>query len=176
MRATAACVVAVLLAAGASVFAGCGRTPGTLNNNNNQNNGSDRCPSGYVLVPGGTFTYGVDEEEIAHLDISWGPSMGPAHLVTLSSDFCMSQTEISVASYRACRNGGGCTGDGPWPMEQDPDCNYSDSDHTRDDHPVNCLTWRQARDYCQAQGGDLPSDAQWTRAAQGDDRRYYPLG
>jgi len=98
------------------------------------------------------------------------------YTATLTSDFCMGRTEVTVAAYRQCRSTGACTGEGPWPVEQDDRCNYSDTDQSRDDHPVNCVTYEEAREHCQAQGGDLPTEAQWSRAAQGDDRRVYPWG
>ncbi len=159
----------------ALVCAGCGDDDSAANNNN-QNNSSVLCPAGYIYVEGGTFTMGVDEEDIAHLDdADWWPTLGPAHTVTLSP-YCMSKTEISVAEYRSCRQSGQCTGEGPWPIAQDSRCNYSDTDASRDNHPVTCVIFAVAREYCQAQGGDLPSEAQWVRAAQGDDRRYYPWG
>jgi len=165
---------ALALLASLALAAGCSGSDTPLNNNNNT--ASDRCPAGYVLVPGGTFTMGVNAEEITDFDITWSPNMGPAHKVTLTSDFCMSKAEITVAQYRSCRSAGTCTGTGPVPMVQDAECNYSDTDTSRDNHPVSCLTWLQAREYCQAQGGDLGTNAQWTRAAQGDDRRFYPWG
>jgi len=166
---------ALVLTVGLALAAGCsgGDPP---QNNNNVNNTSDRCPAGYLLVPKGTFTMGVDAEDLAGLDITWSPEMGPAHRVTLTADFCMSKTEVTVAEYRQCRSTGACTGEGPWPVEQDDRCNFSETDHSRDSHPVNCLTYEQAREHCQAQGGDLPTEAQWIRAAQGDDRRHFAWG
>lgn len=166
-----------LLATGTLTITGCGGGDTPVNNNNqNGNNTSDRCPAGYLLVPGGTFTMGVDAEDIAGLDyVSWDQSMGPAHTVTLTADFCMSKHEVTVAEYRACRSAGTCTGEGPWTSPY-VGCNYSDTNTSNDSQPVNCLTYEEAREYCQAQGGDLPTEAQWIRAAQGDDRRHYAWG
>jgi formylglycine-generating enzyme required for sulfatase activity len=169
-------IVAGIVVAMAPWLGACSGDDSAVNNNNNQNNSSDLCPSGYLHVPGGTFTMGVDEEDIADLiDGGWTPAYGPAHLVTLSP-YCMSKTEVTVAEYRSCRDSGNCAGDGPWPIEQDPGCNYSDTDDSRLSHPANCVNFDQAQQYCQAQGGDLPTEAQWVRAAQGDDRRHYPWG
>ncbi|MDF1563340.1 MAG: SUMF1/EgtB/PvdO family nonheme iron enzyme [Deltaproteobacteria bacterium] len=41
--------------------------------------------------------------------------------------------------------------------------------------PVRWLTWRDARVYCRAAGGDLPTEAQWERAARGKGGRAYPF-
>ena len=91
---SSALTAAMMLAAGALAITGC--TGDTPLNNNNQNNGSYRCPSGYLLVPGGTFTMGVDAEDVADLEgTDWSPIEGPAHKVTLSSDFCKSKTEVT---------------------------------------------------------------------------------
>jgi formylglycine-generating enzyme required for sulfatase activity len=166
-----------LLATGALAIPGCSDSDPPQNNNNNQNSTSDRCPPGYLLVPGGTFTLGVDADDLVGVSgVEWSPDMGPAHKVTLTSDFCMSKNEVTVAQYRACRTSNGCTGEGPWTMPGPVGCNYSDTDPSRDDHPVNCVTYEAAREYCQAQGGDLPTEAQWIRAAQGEDRRHFAWG
>jgi hypothetical protein len=83
------------------------------------------------------------------------------------------QTEVTVAQFKACRAAGECG--------SDPDtsayCNWR-LVAARLDHPINCVDWNQAKDFCVWAGGRLPTEDEWRHAAtSGGKAGYtYPWG
>ncbi|MFM7203826.1 MAG: SUMF1/EgtB/PvdO family nonheme iron enzyme, partial [Myxococcota bacterium] len=100
----------------------------------------------------------------------------PRHQVKIPA-FQMSKTEVTVAQYRACfdAKGSGCTE----PLTGSS-CNWKVEG--RDNHPINCVDWFQAKAYAAWLSGvmgqtvGLPSEAQWEYAARGPESRTYPWG
>ena len=130
-------------------------------------NGSEPVTSqqGMIRVPGGTFMMGADigGEEDEH----------PLHTVTVLA-FWLDVTEATVRDYTECMQVGVCT------MYR-PDVAKSfgagnDSRFRQPLQPISGISWDQALAYCEYRGKRLPREAEWERAARGDDNRKYPWG
>ncbi len=136
------------------------------------------CPEGMVKIQGGPFFMGTDNDQQFILQ-----SARPPHKVSLS-DYCIATHEVTVDQFHECSDQGQCLRahkQVKWPNINTEDqqvfstlCNEAIPEHG--DHPINCVTWEQARDYCAFRGYRLPSEAEWEYAARGSDGRVYPWG
>jgi formylglycine-generating enzyme required for sulfatase activity len=118
-----------------------------------------------VVVPEGAFTMG-SPDSVGSADEH------PQHTVTLSR-YCMDRYEVTNAQYRACVDAGVC--DPPASEDSRTRVGYF-TDPTYDQYPVMNVTWFMADAYCQWAGKQLPTEAQWEKAARGTDGRTYPWG
>jgi formylglycine-generating enzyme required for sulfatase activity len=120
----------------------------------------------WIPMPGGAFSMGTDDSFDAEK---------PMHPVTVPS-FEILQTEVTINQYEACVNAASCTepntSNACAPADRG---NWGAAGH--ENHPVNCVSWWQATDYCAWAGGRLPSESEWEYAASnGSQEDLYPWG
>lgn len=116
-------------------------------------------PAGVVRM-GGLDVYSVGSDEL------------PAHIVSLDA-FWIDQLEVTNAMYMLCVQAGACILPGDW--ASDRRFSYFNNEEFKD-YPVVRVTWGQASLYCDWAERRLPTEAEWERAARGDDLRNYPWG
>ncbi|HUH97100.1 MAG TPA: formylglycine-generating enzyme family protein [Anaerolineales bacterium] len=110
-----------------------------------------------VYIPAGEFIMGL------------GSGDAPTKTVTLDP-YWIQQTEVTNQMYAQCLAGGNCSA----PVQEvgTPPLNSSQYGN----YPVVGVTWNAANTYCQWIGGQLPSEAEWEKAARGQDGNKYPWG
>ncbi|MBI4819464.1 MAG: formylglycine-generating enzyme family protein [Deltaproteobacteria bacterium] len=121
-----------------------------------------------ATIPEGVFLAGCDPNTDPER-CPWAQPLRPVRLPL----FYMDRTEVTVEAYAECVSAGGCSIEGL--DKGTPDlCNWGEPDRVR--HPVNCVSWFQAKTFCRWKGKRLPSGLEWEKAARGTDGRKYPWG
>ena len=92
--------------------------------------------------------------------------MSTASIPTFQIDL----TEVTVSQYRRCVELGVCEP----PGTHNDRCNWDEIE--REDHPINCVSWFQAKNYCIWQGKRLCAESEWEKAARGQEGWIYPWG
>lgn len=98
------------------------------------------------------------------------------------AEFRIMRTEVTQSDYLRCMNAGVCSAPevspfrSRYPAEWQPYWYSRINDSTFANYPIVWISQQQAKTYARWIGGRLPSEAEWQRAAQGDDGRRYPWG
>ena len=116
-------------------------------------------------VDSGVLTYIPSGEFIMGL----GYGDAPTKTVTLDA-YWIQQTEVTNKMYAQCVASGNCSA----PVQEIGTPPYSSVQFG--DYPIVGVTWDAANTYCQWIGGQLPSEAQWEKAARGTNGNVYPWG
>ena len=134
---------------------------------------------GMSCIPGGSFLRGANDDPHKHCNQS---SYNRAYMTKEMREakdyrnnfpqetvwmqtYYMDKTEVTNAAYNACVKAKKCEKDGPKYV-----------DFGADKQPITGLSWYNAKKFCEAQGKHLPTEAEWEKAARGENGDIYPWG
>jgi formylglycine-generating enzyme required for sulfatase activity len=121
-----------------------------------------------VYIPAGEFTMGSNDGK---------KNEKPPHKVNLGG-YWIGKTEVTVKQFRAFANAKNYVTQ----AESGGKENWKKSSFEHENHPVVWVSWNDANAYCQFMSESkgfqfkLPTEAQWEKAARGNDARKYPWG
>jgi formylglycine-generating enzyme required for sulfatase activity len=117
----------------------------------------------YVHISAGNFMMGCSPG-----DDECQPDERPPHRVSITRDFWIGQTEVTVGAYKRYAAGTG---------HEVPGAPSFNPNWASENMPMTSVTWDEARDFCAWLGGRLPTEAEWEYAARGGSTqaRYGPL-
>lgn len=125
---------------------------------------------GMIRIMGGTFTMGSTEHD----------DEKPPHMVEVRT-FLMDETEVTAEAFAAYVK---LDPENRYPKHlgnpkhlEDPklkDCNFGKPEKLK--HPMNCVKFSEAQNYCQSLHKRLPTEEEWEYVARGIEGRTYPWG
>lgn len=121
---------------------------------------SDKDGMTLVYVPAGEFTMGSNNGTAEER---------PAHIVSVDA-FWIDETEVTVKMYYVCVSADVCK----------DKSSYVQSDYFSNskfnEYPMILVSWKDAETYCSWTGRRLPTEAEWEKAARGENDFVYPWG
>ncbi len=110
-----------------------------------------------VYIPAGDFIMGTGAQD------------APQKTVSLDA-YWIDKTDVTNKMYAQCVTSGNCAP----PAQEIGTPVYTNPSYG--DYPVVGVTWDMAANYCKWAGGQLPTEAQWEKAARGSQGNKYPWG
>src|SRR5262249_8244601 len=117
-----------------------------------------------VFVPAGEFFMGCNEK----VDTECWDDEKPGRTVNLPA-FAIDKTEVTVAEYKKCVDEGRCTRPDTGSL-----CTWGKTG--REQHPINCVDWNQAKAFCEWAEKRLPTEAEWEYTARAGKTGKYSFG
>ena len=130
-----------------------------------------------IEIPAGRFVMGNEGLEPRPNGTIWKVNERPQRRIELSA-FAIHQTEVTVQMWVEFLNR--VAGETAWhrlqPVDRGSDGTYRPAGDPK--IPISGVSWPEARAFCRWHGLDLPTEAQWERAAHGPgtDARTWPWG
>ncbi|CAN5451534.1 hypothetical protein BH09MYX1_BH09MYX1_11170 [soil metagenome] len=127
-----------------------------------------RCRADRAYVSAGAVSLSFEK-----LDLSFTEPLRYTVVVDVGA-FCMDRTEVTREAFGACVKAGECKLDAAdlatgrsYLYRGHPNCLLVLEDTAKMRHPAVCVNLIEARAFCRARLGRIPSEAEWYRAAQG---------
>jgi formylglycine-generating enzyme required for sulfatase activity len=135
--------------------------------------------AGMILIPGGKFLMGSNDDHVQQA-VDWCGCGAQnfqdelyMHEVYVSA-FYIDKHEVTNRQFAAFAQATGYLTD----AERKPEAQTWRTAFTpgKEDHPVVWMSWNDANAYCTWAGKRLPTEAEWEKAARGNDARLWPWG